>query len=360
MLDYKFNIPPSPQLNECADVQQQLNISADELCKEFDFDAPASVYVNANFHFNHFPLSIDTAASTPISNPNQNYTNNYFHDASSHSKLTLLTPPASPILLQNNFDEKRDPSKCLEKSFSQLLQTSLIEQLDNFLSEIPTSPPSHQMILSSPTNFNSPPHLFTSPTQFNLELVDENRAFSPQSPALSTSSLTFTNNTSSQIPVDVNSELLNYNNNVYYNSAAGYNQHYSESSISANNSSMLSVASNTFPTRNEQAEVSHSSPSKNLVAAKHTSSIKSNPLHNKGKSNVKSTSQKQNSPMNQQQQIFACTHVGCTKVFTRNFNLKSHQKIHLGLKPFKCAQCKSTFTRKNDLFRHSQKIHPSE
>ena len=39
----------------------------------------------------------------------------------------------------------------------------------------------------------------------------------------------------------------------------------------------------------------------------------------------------------------------CSKQFTQQSNLKQHMLIHIGAKPFPCADCKSAFTTKQCL-----------
>ncbi|TXC00581.1 hypothetical protein FocTR4_00008152 [Fusarium oxysporum f. sp. cubense] len=46
----------------------------------------------------------------------------------------------------------------------------------------------------------------------------------------------------------------------------------------------------------------------------------------------------------------------CNKTFTRNINLKSHERSHFGDRPFACATCGKAFARVNDCRRH-EKIH---
>jgi len=52
--------------------------------------------------------------------------------------------------------------------------------------------------------------------------------------------------------------------------------------------------------------------------------------------------------------FYPCTYVGCGKVFTKPYNLKSHIKIHSSERPFKCQYCKARFSRGHDLNRHTR------
>ncbi|KAJ3057518.1 hypothetical protein HK097_004040 [Rhizophlyctis rosea] len=57
---------------------------------------------------------------------------------------------------------------------------------------------------------------------------------------------------------------------------------------------------------------------------------------------------------------FKCTLPGCTKEFTRKYNLASHIRCHSGERPFICPHCTSTeisFARKHDLRRHVKSLH---
>ncbi|KAG4260309.1 hypothetical protein FPRO03_02132 [Fusarium proliferatum] len=46
----------------------------------------------------------------------------------------------------------------------------------------------------------------------------------------------------------------------------------------------------------------------------------------------------------------------CNKTFTRNINLKSHERSHFGDRPYSCTTCRKAFARINDCRRH-EKIH---
>ena len=44
-------------------------------------------------------------------------------------------------------------------------------------------------------------------------------------------------------------------------------------------------------------------------------------------------------------------------VFARTSNLKDHENMHKGLRPFRCERCPNTFRRKHDRTRHFQSVH---
>jgi len=54
-----------------------------------------------------------------------------------------------------------------------------------------------------------------------------------------------------------------------------------------------------------------------------------------------------------------CQHPGCGKVFRRPANLKDHERIHLGIKPFTCAfgQCNFSSGRKENVIQHIRTSH---
>ncbi|KAI9333843.1 hypothetical protein BDR26DRAFT_823297 [Obelidium mucronatum] len=54
---------------------------------------------------------------------------------------------------------------------------------------------------------------------------------------------------------------------------------------------------------------------------------------------------------------FPCLYPGCNKVFPRQYNLKSHQFCHSGLRPHTCELCEASFARKHDLQRHTRTLH---
>ena len=54
---------------------------------------------------------------------------------------------------------------------------------------------------------------------------------------------------------------------------------------------------------------------------------------------------------------FPCTEEGCTKSFTRRYNLSAHLRCHRQEKPFDCTNCEMKFARKHDLTRHIRSLH---
>ena len=52
------------------------------------------------------------------------------------------------------------------------------------------------------------------------------------------------------------------------------------------------------------------------------------------------------------QSLFACPWPGCSRYFSRAYNLRSHYLIHSGSKPFICELCGISFARNHDMRRH--------
>ena len=50
---------------------------------------------------------------------------------------------------------------------------------------------------------------------------------------------------------------------------------------------------------------------------------------------------------------FECKH--CDKAFSEARNLKRHERIHTGEKPFKCKKCNKTFSQAGNLKLHERK-----
>ncbi|KAL1742196.1 hypothetical protein HDZ31DRAFT_43749 [Schizophyllum fasciatum] len=54
--------------------------------------------------------------------------------------------------------------------------------------------------------------------------------------------------------------------------------------------------------------------------------------------------------------VYPCSINGCTKIFSRLFSLRTHQRAHFAERPFRCARCPASFARNHDLKRHA-KLH---
>lgn len=50
----------------------------------------------------------------------------------------------------------------------------------------------------------------------------------------------------------------------------------------------------------------------------------------------------------------------CYKMFTRNYLLEDHIRIHTGEKPFQCDHCDNSYRTKSSLRGHTKKIHEKE
>mmetsp|Transcript_11364 Transcript_11364/g.10031 ORF Transcript_11364/g.10031 Transcript_11364/m.10031 type:complete len:82 (+) Transcript_11364:353-598(+) len=56
--------------------------------------------------------------------------------------------------------------------------------------------------------------------------------------------------------------------------------------------------------------------------------------------------------------VFICKHEGiCNKEFERSWNLLDHLRMHNGIKPFKCNECRKQFTQKCNMLKHISKYH---
>lgn len=49
---------------------------------------------------------------------------------------------------------------------------------------------------------------------------------------------------------------------------------------------------------------------------------------------------------------FCCPWIGCSKIFSRFYNLRSHYRIHSGERPYSCSHSEASFARNHDLKRH--------
>lgn len=59
------------------------------------------------------------------------------------------------------------------------------------------------------------------------------------------------------------------------------------------------------------------------------------------------------------QNVFACPWPGCSRFFSRAYNLRSHYLIHSGSKPYICEYCGLSFARNHDMRRHLR-VHSGE
>ncbi|BGP34737.1 hypothetical protein JCM10296v2_006559 [Rhodotorula toruloides] len=71
----------------------------------------------------------------------------------------------------------------------------------------------------------------------------------------------------------------------------------------------------------------------------------------------KKGSTKRRPPKKEQPKRFVCPHPGCGRPFTRNFNMQSHYKSHLGIREFDCPACPKKFSRRHDRARHCAAVH---
>ena len=62
-------------------------------------------------------------------------------------------------------------------------------------------------------------------------------------------------------------------------------------------------------------------------------------------------------PSPEVQKEFKCDFDGCSAVFVRLYNLKSHKLCHSSARDHQCEFCSFSFGRKHDLLRHVRNIH---
>ncbi|KAI9105978.1 hypothetical protein DFS34DRAFT_40275 [Phlyctochytrium arcticum] len=66
-------------------------------------------------------------------------------------------------------------------------------------------------------------------------------------------------------------------------------------------------------------------------------------------------------PRNIAPKRFCCPIPGCTKAFTRKYNMNSHIRCHSGERPFLCPHCENaSFARSHDLRRHIACLHKED
>ncbi|KAJ7592409.1 hypothetical protein C8J56DRAFT_822379 [Mycena floridula] len=51
--------------------------------------------------------------------------------------------------------------------------------------------------------------------------------------------------------------------------------------------------------------------------------------------------------------VYPCLFAGCSKTFSRLYGLRTHQRLHELVRPFRCTHCTACFARNHDLRRHA-------
>ncbi|KAJ3220750.1 hypothetical protein HK099_004040 [Clydaea vesicula] len=178
--------------------------------------------------------------------------------------------------------------------------------------------------------------------------------FSPYASHYSLASPTFEESVEQEL-----NDIL-FSSSILHPSNSASHLYESESETQLSSVSSLNLSSNSIIMNNYELKPITDDKSNQISDLSfHIKNKSPNPKVKSRKSmNVKK--KKFNNPLNQEKitQFFPCSQPGCKKVFTRKYNLRTHESVHLGLNPkFPCNECTSIFTRKNDLLRHSRKLH---
>lgn len=142
----------------------------------------------------------------------------------------------------------------------------------------------------------------------------------------------------------------------------GHAHSASQSSISSCTNSLSGSPAPSLSGSDDSGNTSKSTLSQ--LSISNLSGNRSNPSSRRGSISVSNTGANAGTPYGSARKDgdkkFVCSYPGCTRAFSRNFNLSTHYNTHLGIKPFPCSHCPKSFSRRHDCARHIAAVHASE